>query len=88
VDPKDYDVLITDMDNNTLRSDVSKLVDIPYLKEATKDEADKVAEEIHGFIYGQKLCLILPCVVSIKDKARWVFFIVGPGSPLTLSQVI
>ena len=83
VDPKDYDVLITDMDNDTLHSEISKLVDIPYLKEATKDEADKVATEIHGFIHGQKLRMILPCVVSIEDKARWVFFIVDPGSPLT-----
>jgi hypothetical protein len=54
VDPKDYDVLITDMNNDTLRSDISKLVDIPSLEEAAKDEADKVAREIHGFIYGQK----------------------------------
>jgi hypothetical protein len=42
VDPNDYDVLITDMNNDTLYSKVSKLMDIPYLKEATRDEADKV----------------------------------------------
>jgi hypothetical protein len=41
VDPNDYDVLITDINNDTLHSEISKLVDIPYLKEATKDEADK-----------------------------------------------
>jgi len=83
VDPKDYDVLITDMDNDTLHSDISKLLNIPYLKEATKDETAEVAKEIHGFMYGQKLGMIFPCVVSIRDQARWVFFIVNPRSPLT-----
>ena len=48
VDLKDYDVLITDMNNDTLHSEISKLVDIPYLQEATKEEADKVAREIRG----------------------------------------
>jgi hypothetical protein len=83
VDPKDYDVLITDIDNNTLQSEISKLVDIPYLKEATKDEANKVPIDIHGFVYGRTFRMILPCVLRIQDKARWVFFIVDPGSPLT-----
>jgi len=83
VEPKDYDVLLTDIDNDKLHSEISKLVGIPYLKEATKDEADKVAEEIHGFAYGQKFRLIVPCVLGIEDKARWVFFIVGSGAPLT-----
>jgi hypothetical protein len=83
VDPKDYDVLITDMNNDTLHSEISKLVDIPYLQEAMKDEADKVAREIRGFMYGRKLRMILPCVLGIQDKARWVFFIVDYVSPLT-----
>jgi hypothetical protein len=50
VDPNDYDVLITDMNNDTLYSKVSKLMDIPYLKEATRDEADKVVIEVRGFL--------------------------------------
>jgi hypothetical protein len=83
VDPKDYDVLITEIDHSTLHSEISKLVDIPYLKEATKDEADKVAKEIRGFFYGRTLRMIFPCVLTIKDQARWVFFIVVSGAPLT-----
>jgi hypothetical protein len=50
VDPNDYDVLITDMNNDTLYSKVSKLMDIPYLKEATRDEADKVVIDVRGFL--------------------------------------
>jgi len=52
------------MDNETLGSEISELL---YLKEATEDEADNVAEKVHGFIYGQKSRLILPCVFSIHD---------------------
>src|SRR5436853_7454752 len=35
--PKDYDVLITDIENNTLQGEISKLAGVPYLKKATKD---------------------------------------------------
>jgi hypothetical protein len=55
MNPKDYDVLITEVDNDTLHSKISKLVDIPYLKEATKDEANKVAKEVRSFYYGRSL---------------------------------
>jgi hypothetical protein len=78
-----YDVLDTDTHNDTLYFEISKLVGIPYLKEATKDEANKVADQIHGVLYGPKLRMIFPCVLSIEDKARWVFFTVHSGSPLT-----
>jgi hypothetical protein len=81
--PEDYDVLLTDMDNTILHSEISELVGIPYLKEATKEEADKLAREIQGFVYGRKFREILPCVLSIEDKARWVFFVVDSGAPLT-----
>jgi hypothetical protein len=83
VDPKDYDVLITDIDDHKLHSEISDLVGIPYLKEATKEEADKVADSLRGFVYGRMFRMILPSVLKIKDKAHWVFFIVNGGSPLT-----
>ena len=56
---------------------------IPYLEEATKDEADKVTDEITGFLYGPKRRMMLPCVLSIEDMAHWVFFIVDSGAPIT-----
>jgi hypothetical protein len=81
VQPKDYDVLLSDMDKDTLHTDLSKIIGIPYLKEATKDEADKVAREINGVLYGETFRMILPCVLSAKDTARWVFFIVDSSCP-------
>jgi len=83
VDPNDFDVLITDVDDNTLHNEISDLVGVPYLKEATKEEADKVADTLRGFIYGRKYRMILPCVLKIEDKAHWVFFMVNSGAPLT-----
>jgi hypothetical protein len=79
----DYDVLSTDTYDDMVHSEISKLVGIPYLKEATKDEAGKVAREFDGIVYGQKLRMIFQCVLSIDDKSRWVFFLVHSGSPLT-----
>ena len=46
VDPKEYDVLITDIKDHTLHNEISDLVGIPYLKEATKEEADKKADSL------------------------------------------
>ena len=83
VDPESFDVLITDIDKGTLHSDISELVGLPYLKEATEEEANEVVTIAPGFVYGKLVRNILPCVVSIKGKARWVFFLVDPGSPLT-----
>ena len=75
--------MLTDMDNHLLHSEISELVGIPYLKEAAKEEADNVVGEIRGFVYGRKFHEILPCVLTIHDKARWVFFVVDSGAPLT-----
>ncbi|KAI9769400.1 MAG: hypothetical protein M1840_004102 [Geoglossum simile] len=83
VSPKDYDVLITDMNNDILESEISELAGIPYLKEAKKNEADNMPHKLTGFMYGEKFRLILPCLVGVRDKARWVFFIVDTGAPIT-----
>ena len=83
VDPKDYDVLITDIDNDTLHSEISKLLGIPYLKEATKDEADMMPTKLHGFTYGQTFRMIFPCILGCEDQARWVFFVMDSAAPLT-----
>lgn len=56
-------------------------MDIPDLNEVTKDEADKAPKEIRGFFYGRTLCMIFPCVLTIKDQARWVFFIAASRAP-------
>ncbi|KAH0563012.1 hypothetical protein GP486_002418 [Trichoglossum hirsutum] len=84
IDPKDYDVLITGVGDDVLRSEISELVGIPYLEEAAvNDEADGMPDRIYGFVYGRMFRMIFPCLLSIEDKAHWVFFLVDDGAPLT-----
>src|SRR5580700_8696120 len=53
LDPNQFDVLITDVDESVLRSDISELVGIPYLKEATKDDANQILTTGSGLVYGR-----------------------------------
>ncbi|ERF77228.1 hypothetical protein EPUS_05797 [Endocarpon pusillum Z07020] len=53
--PNDSNILITDIDDRTLRSEVAELIGIPYLKKTTKVEATNKVDVIHGFIYSNKL---------------------------------
>ena len=83
IDPKDYDVLLTDIDHNTLDTEISRLAGIKYLTEATKEDTDIMARKVHGFFYGQKFRMIFPCVLGHKGKGRWVYFIMDTGAPVT-----
>lgn len=86
-DPRDFDVLFTDVTDSTLRSEVAEVVGMPYLQRANEAEANEVVITGQGFIYGSKYRMIFPCVVSFKSRAHWVFFVVDSGAPLTyLSQ--
>lgn len=81
--PKDYDVLISDVNYNILRGEVSVLGGIPYLQKATKTEAEIVLEEGQAMLFGPKLRVIFPAVVRNQGSAYWIYFIVDTGSPLT-----
>jgi hypothetical protein len=82
VDARDIDVLLTDVTDRILRSEITDIVGIPYLEKASKDQTDKVVETCEGFIYGRHRT-ILPCVVCLEDQARWVFFVVDSSAPAT-----
>jgi hypothetical protein len=86
VDPRDIDVFLTEVSDMKLRSEVAAMAGVPYLGEASKDEADKVMETCEGFVYGQYRT-ILPCVVGLGDQARWVFFVVDSSAPATYLSV-
>ncbi len=89
VDPEDFDVLITDLDDDRLRSVVAEVVGIPYLHKVNESEAKEVVTTCQGFVYGIHHRTILPCIVGFGNKAHWVFFLVDSGSPLTyLSQQV
>jgi len=73
----------TDVTEKILRSEISELVGIKYLEKATEDEANKKIDICSGFLYGSKYRPIFPCVVRLRDRAHWVFFLVDSGAPVT-----
>ena len=81
--PKDYDVLISDVKHETLKTKIAEELGISYLSKATVSQAGEVAQVSNGIIYGTKYRPIVPLVVCHDGEARWVFFIVGGGSPAT-----
>ena len=83
VGPEEFDVWITDMDEEKLRSEVAELIGIPYLEKASQNEANNKVGLGHGIVYGKYLRVVFPCVVALENKAHWVFFIVDSAAPLT-----
>jgi hypothetical protein len=81
-DPSDYDVLITDIKHETLETTIAEELGIPYLSKATEAQAEEVVEVGNGYIHGSKFRVIVP-FLGHKGEARWVFFILGSGAPLT-----
>jgi hypothetical protein len=49
VDPNDYEVLLTDINNDILHSEISKLVGIPYLRRRRKMRLIRRLEKSKGF---------------------------------------
>jgi hypothetical protein len=78
-----YDVLITDIDEKTLRGEISQLFGIEYLAKATEEDARRDIDTINGYLYGEWRRAIVPCVVSNGNKAYWVHFVVDTGAPIT-----
>jgi hypothetical protein len=78
-----YDVLITDMNEKTLRTEISKVFGIDYLAKATEDDVKREVDVINGYLYGDGRRAMVPCVVSNGNKACWVHFIVETGAPGT-----
>jgi len=61
------------------------VIGIPYLKEASKEEAKTKIEIGHGPLWGLNARPLFPCVVSSNQTGRthWVIFLVDTGSPST-----
>jgi hypothetical protein len=78
-----YDVLVTGINEKTLRTEISKVFGIDYLAKATGDEVKREVDVINGYLYGDGLCAMVPCVVSNDNKAYWVHFLVDTGAPGT-----
>ncbi|KAI5776451.1 hypothetical protein EDC01DRAFT_461521 [Geopyxis carbonaria] len=83
IDPEDFDVLISDVDDARLRTEVAEVVGIPYHAQAIMKEANRAVTIGDCYLSGKKLRTIFPTVVARGARAHWVFFIVDSASPLT-----
>lgn len=82
--PKDFDVLLTDVDYDVLKAEISELGGIPYLQKATKYDAEKKIEEGTAMFFGPSYRVIFPAVVNnMVNKAYWIYFIIDTGAPFT-----
>jgi hypothetical protein len=80
-DSGNFDVLITDVTDTILRTEIAELVSIIYLVKATKEEANKQLDISSGFLYGNNFRPILPCVVSSEGPLSFLHR--GHCSPAT-----
>lgn len=71
-----FDVLITDVTDDILRTEIAEVVGVPYLGKASLEEADKLMDMGQGFLFGDNSRPIFPCVVRLpeQERAYWVFF--------------
>ena len=74
IEPNNFDVVITDVSDKTLQTDIAELVGISYLQ-----EANKRLDFASGFLYGINSRPIFPCVVKygMNNETHWVFFYCG-----------
>ena len=82
-DPYEYDLWITDIKHKTLKTIIAEEIGIPYLSEATEDEANEKVKVGIGYIYGLKKRTLVPFVVKHREEIRWVFFVVDSGASVT-----
>jgi len=85
-DPKEFDILISNVGVSQLKREIADAVGIPYHSPTTKEETDAVVKIGDCFIYGRNLHTMCPAVVKRSGKAFWVFFLLDTGhsSPIFL----
>lgn len=81
--PEDYNVLISDIKHQRLETTIARELGIPYLSRVREAEAKVKVKVGNGYIRGLTDRAIVPFIVGHKDEARWVFFILDSGAPLT-----
>ena len=83
-EPGKYDTIISNVNDEILRTEISEILGIPYLGQVAKRDAGKVAQCIEGYLHSEKCHPILPCVVHTNTgEARWVFFVMDITAPAT-----
>lgn len=85
IDPKAYDVLISDVNHDLLMGEVSELLEVNYLSPVEVPMRDWKTDTLTGILYGQNMRPMINLVVSSKrfKKEVNVIFLVDTASPHT-----
>src|SRR3954451_6568821 len=78
-DPTSFDVLITDICAQDLCEVISNELNVKYLSDSSQEHDSNV----DGIIYGRGFRLICTVTVKIREKIKFVHFIVDTSSPTT-----
>jgi hypothetical protein len=81
-DPKLYDILISDVDRQTLGGDISKALGYKYL-ESISPEYIKPQPEIPGILFGRHHRLFFCLATTFNGRSHYLHFLLDTGSPYT-----
>jgi hypothetical protein len=72
-DPASFDVSITDVTDETMKTTIAEETGIQYLSNASKADARIKGQVGESYLHGPNRRAIIPLVVSHAGSARWVF---------------
>lgn len=78
-----HDVLISDVQHETLETTIATELGITYLSKVSKEIQRKVFREAYRYLYGPNDRAIIPLPVISGNTALWVFFVIDSGAPNT-----
>lgn len=81
ISPRDVDVLLIDVGERELRTDIAREFSTEFL--ATADPAATPLWPITGFVYGRYFRVMVELIVKRRNMARRVFFLLDTDSPFT-----
>jgi hypothetical protein len=76
-----YDLVIPELNYNSLRTAVAEQIGIEYLATAPADAVQEKGSLIAGILYGPFRRPVVPCVCRFGDKSKWVFFLIDALAP-------
>src|SRR3954471_12079359 len=78
-DPRNFDILLTDIDTEDVHESIPRKLNVEYLSDAPNE----LDGDITGIMYGPHFRLFCATTIRIKNKIKMVIFLVDTGSPTT-----
>ncbi|CAI2187326.1 11319_t:CDS:1 [Funneliformis geosporum] len=77
-EPKNFDILLTDVCGKDLRKGISEILGVEYLSDSSKK-----FDDINGIMYGVNFRFFYATTIKINKKIKVVHFLLDTGSPVT-----